>query len=58
MIAILYSYKMFNNEQSNPTLHEAQFKTKVVLKALKGAGTLAQPGSGLGIHALMITGWS
>lgn len=49
---------MFNNEQSNPTLHEAQFKTKVVLKALKGAGTLAQPGSGLGIHALMITGWS
>jgi transposase-like protein len=38
-------------------VHDAQFKTKVVLEALKGVKTLAQLSSEFGIHAQMITDW-
>ena len=38
-------------------IHDAQFKTKVVLEALKGHKTLAQLSSEFGIHAQMITDW-
>lgn len=38
-------------------IHDAQFKTKVVLEALKGQKTLAQLSSEFGIHAQMITDW-
>ena len=38
-------------------VHDAQFKTKVVLEALKGAKTLAQLSSEFGIHAQQITDW-
>jgi transposase-like protein len=43
--------------KSTRRVHDAQFKTKVVLEALKGAKTLAQLSSELGIHAQMITDW-
>ena len=38
-------------------IHDAAFKTKVVLEALKGAKTLAQLSSEFGIHAQQITDW-
>lgn len=38
-------------------VHDAHFKTKVVLEALKGAKTLAQLSSEFGIHAQQITDW-
>ncbi|MFD2937440.1 IS3 family transposase [Spirosoma flavum] len=38
-------------------VHDAQFKTKVVLEALKGHKTLAQLSSDYGIHATQITSW-
>lgn len=38
-------------------IHDAQFKTKVVLEALKGHKTLAQLSSEFGIHSQMITDW-
>ncbi len=38
-------------------VHDAAFKTKVVLEALKGAKTLAQLSSDFGIHAQQITDW-
>lgn len=38
-------------------IHDASFKTKVVLEALKGHKTLAQLSSEFGIHAQMITDW-
>ena len=38
-------------------VHDAAFKTKVVLEALKGAKTLAQLSSEFGIHAQQITDW-
>lgn len=38
-------------------VHDAQFKTKVVLEALKGHKTLAQLSSEYGIHATQITLW-
>ena len=38
-------------------VHDAQFKTKVVLEALKGQKTLAQLSSEFGIHAQQITDW-
>lgn len=38
-------------------IHDAHFKTKVVLEALKGQKTLAQLSSEFGIHAQMITDW-
>lgn len=38
-------------------LHDATFKTKVVLEALKGAKTLAQLSTEFGIHAQQITDW-
>lgn len=38
-------------------IHDAHFKTKVVLEALKGTKTLAQLSSEFGIHAQMITDW-
>ena len=38
-------------------IHDAHFKTKVVLEALKGNKTLAQLSSEFGIHAQMITDW-
>lgn len=42
---------------ANPVrrIHDAHFKTKVVLEALKGHKTLAQLSSEFGIHAQMIT---
>lgn len=43
--------------KSTRRVHDAQFKTKVVLEALKGAKTLAQLSSEFGIHAQMITDW-
>lgn len=48
--------------KSTRRIHDAAFKTKVVLEALKGAKTLAQlqrqPGqSDFGIHAQQITDW-
>lgn len=36
-------------------IHDAHFKTKVVLESLKGNKTLAQLSSEFGIHAQMIT---
>ncbi|PRY27785.1 hypothetical protein CLV58_1313 [Spirosoma oryzae] len=36
-------------------VHDAQFKTKVVLKAFKGVKTLAQLSTEFGIHAQQIT---
>lgn len=38
-------------------VHDANFKTKVVLEALKGVKTLAQISSDFGIHAQQITDW-
>uniref|UniRef100_UPI003570ACBF IS3 family transposase n=1 Tax=Salmonirosea aquatica TaxID=2654236 RepID=UPI003570ACBF len=38
-------------------VHDASFKTKVVLEALKGVKTLAQLSSEFGIHAQQITDW-
>lgn len=38
-------------------IHDAHFKTKVVVEALKGTKTLAQLSSEFGIHAQMITDW-
>ena len=38
-------------------IHDAHFKTKVVLEALKGQKTLTQLSSEFGIHAQMITDW-
>ena len=38
-------------------IHDAHFKTRVVLEALKGQKTLAQLSSEFGIHAQMITDW-
>lgn len=38
-------------------VHNAQFKTKVVLEALKGHKTIAQLSSEFGIHAQQITDW-
>lgn len=38
-------------------IHDAAFKTKVVLEALKGQKTLAQLSSEFGIHSQMITDW-
>lgn len=38
-------------------LHDASFKTKVVIEALKGHKTLAQLSSEFGIHTQMITDW-
>jgi len=38
-------------------VHDASFKTKVVLEALKGVKTLAQISSDFGIHAQQITDW-
>jgi transposase-like protein len=43
--------------KSTRRVHDAQFKTKVVLEALKGVKTLAQLSSEFGIHAQMITDW-
>lgn len=44
---------------ANPVrrIHDAHFKTKVVLEALKGQKTLAQLSSEFGIHTQMITDW-
>lgn len=38
-------------------VHDATFKTKVVLEAFKGTKTLAQLSSEFGIHAQQITDW-
>lgn len=38
-------------------VHDAAFKTKVVLEALKGAKTLAQLSTEFGVHAQQITDW-
>ncbi|MBO0952607.1 helix-turn-helix domain-containing protein [Fibrella forsythiae] len=38
-------------------VHDAAFKTKVVLEALKGLKTLPQLASKFGIHAQQITDW-
>lgn len=38
-------------------VHDAQFKTKVVLEAFKGVKTLAQLSTEFGIHAQQITDW-
>lgn len=38
-------------------VHDATFKTKVVLEALKGSKTLAQLSSEFSIHANQITDW-
>ena len=38
-------------------VHDANFKTKVVLEALKGVKTMAQISSEFGIHAQQITDW-
>lgn len=38
-------------------VHDAAFKTRVVLEALKGAKTLAQLSTDFGIHAQQITDW-
>lgn len=43
--------------KSTRRVHDAQFKTKVVLEGLKGVKTLAQLSSEFGIHAQMITDW-
>ena len=38
-------------------IHDAAFKTKVVVEALKGTKTLAQLSSEFGIHAQQIADW-
>ncbi|WP_374757838.1 IS3 family transposase [Telluribacter humicola] len=43
--------------KSTRRVHDANFKTKVVLEALKGHKTLAQLSSDYGIHATQITAW-
>lgn len=43
--------------KSTRRVHDAAFKTRVVLEALKGAKTLAQLSSDFGIHAQQITDW-
>ena len=43
--------------KSTRRVHDANFKTKVVLEALKGVKTMAQISSEFGIHAQMITDW-
>ncbi len=43
--------------KSTRRVHDANFKTKVVLEALKGVKTLAQISSEFGIHAQQITDW-
>ena len=43
--------------KSTRRVHDAAFKTKVVLEALKGVKTLAQLSSDFGIHAQQITDW-
>ena len=43
--------------KSTRRVHDAAFKTKVVLEALRGAKTLAQLSSDFGIHAQQITDW-
>ena len=43
--------------KSTRRVHDAQFKTKVVLEALKGHKTLDQLSSDYGIHATQITSW-
>ena len=43
--------------KSTRRVHDAAFKTKVVLEALKGIKTLAQISSDFGIHAQQITDW-
>jgi transposase len=43
--------------KSTRRVHDAAFKTKVVLEALKGAKTLAQLSSDFGVHAQQITDW-
>lgn len=43
--------------KSTRRVHDATFKTKVVLEALKGIKTLAQLSSDFGIHAQQITDW-
>jgi len=43
--------------KSTRRVHDANFKTKVVLEALKGVKTLAQLSSEFGIHAQQITDW-
>lgn len=42
---------------STRRVHDAAFKTKVVLEALKGAKTLPQLSSEFGIHTQQITDW-
>lgn len=43
--------------KSTRRVHDANFKTKVVLEALKGVKTMAQISSEFGIHAQQITDW-
>ena len=43
--------------KSTRRVHDAQFKTKVVLETLKGHKTLALLSSEFGIHATQITQW-
>ena len=43
--------------KSTRRVHDASFKTKVVLEALKNTKTLAQLSSDFGIHAQQITDW-
>lgn len=43
--------------KSTRRIHDAAFKTKVVLEALKGVKTLAQLSSDFGVHAQQITDW-
>ena len=43
--------------KSTRRIHDAQFKTKVVLETLKAHKTLAQLSSEFGIHATQITQW-
>ncbi|WP_394369977.1 IS3 family transposase [Spirosoma endbachense] len=43
--------------KSTRRVHDANFKTKVVLETLKGHKTLAQLSSEFGIHATQITQW-
>lgn len=43
--------------KSTRRVHDAAFKTKVVLEALKGTKTLAQLSSDFGVHAQQITDW-
>ena len=43
--------------KSTRRVHDAAFKTKVVLEALKNTKTLAQLSSDFGIHSQQITDW-